>query len=342
MQKEVLTEDRPVVAIFGANTRLGQALCRELKNVAAELLCYTIESLEAEPEKTAYMAIQVKKPPFIINCLVDPDDGNPPRGQKFIGCVSYVTQVLVQQAMRLGLRYIHVSSSRVYGWCDDLRCDDPEGYGAYAPACAGDDRWAQVALALERIVLDQTHRCRPAVWSKGSPDAGYLLLRFGHMLHTYAIDPVPRIECTLDRAIELALDREQTFIVPSPDTTVSVLTTKMAARCISHAITQPGPLSCGSYNIGSPPVSLTQLFGYLLLKSGQVVNLTTPQDVAKLKDWERGDGKLRAISGVATHTGLNSNEWSRRSGFSPGKWQTAIEEKVRSYRPAASWRSDST
>ena len=306
------------IVLFGAETRLGQAICSQLKSYPSEVMAVTLEGMGRSPERFVLQTLRDKKPDVVINCLADPDSGFPPVD----GGTSLVSSTLAmaQQCVHMGLQYIHVSSSRIFGWPDELRPRRP--YHAYDPAFAGDDPWERILLSLEHTVLDQTHLCSPAALKPDSFTASYLILRFGHLLHTYPSHGRPSMLCTLDRAITLAMQPGSQFVVPNPEAEVSILTTRAAAELIIQAAAKPSPrLLSGSYNIGSKAVSLSQLFSAITIQTGIANNLYKTSQVIPPEGYY--------ISGVDTSTAVSSMSWEARTGKPVQAWQNSLSDVAR-------------
>lgn len=313
---DVAGEARSVM-IFGAHTRLGQAICSLLMQAGYDPICMTYDLMLPNPTDSVYKACANKKPAVIINCLVDPDSGEFPTTDP-VFFYAAPTQAMVQQATALGSIYIHCSSSRIYGQPDNRRPKRP--YEPYDTAVSGDDPWSRILIELERTVAMFANRYTPLRLRSNRVSTTYVL-RFGHLLHDLAYEGKPASILTLDRALRLSVASDRTFAVESTLQMLSVLTTSAAADCVLQCITESYRLIAGYYNIGSEPVTVSQLFCTASLMSNKATKLVSTSEAGIT---------YPTIMGLSTYTGVSSREWLDQGMRFDTQWRKSLQRMYRS------------
>lgn len=303
------------MAVYGADTRIGCKLIALLKQNNLGVLPRPVHWAIGKSANEIRADVKEKQPAVILNCLIDPDSGDLPVDET--AAYVAVTQSLVSQAKQAGSRYIHCSSSRIYGTSD--KPEQGKCYAEYDSVLVkGDDPWRQLIAATERTVLLHTLLANPVASRTANDRFGFYVARFGHVIGfgESRSQRFPAVH-TLSACLEAATQSNCTLVCDNPDYLLTPLSVAMAARCVADLCEPSCPAPYGFYNIGSSnSVTLRQICTQLAIRHGVYTSLVPSSD--------RRDAKV--IYGVDSNQGVDSSWWLSRGLRKLPAWQAAISE----------------
>lgn len=302
-----------VAAVCGADTRIGNRLRKKLPEQHVGVLPRPMSWAVGSSVKEVQEYLTEKSPTVVYNCLLDPDGGDTP-----YSALSYAAATLgmLNYCRKHGARYVHVSSSRVYG-----PSDQPEigpTYSEYdSVLLGGSDPWRKLIAAAERHVMSQAMFANPFALSQMSPHFGFYVARFSHVvsfdeLNCDRYSDVLPLACCLKMASRQNLE----FACDAPDALLSPVSVDFAVDCLAD-LAKPGcPAPYGFYNIGScDQVTLRQL---CLLVARQFGYFTTFVPTSK-------SGTKASVYGLDANQAVCSDWWVSRGMRKVPSWKAAIK-----------------
>ena len=309
---------RIVVAVYGADTRIGNKLVAMLKANNLGVLPRPTQWAIGKQSDVIRADVAAKQPAIICNCLIDPDSGDLPIAET--SAYVTVTQALVSAAKQQGCRYVHCSSARIYGPGD--KPDQGNSYTEYDTVLVkGDDPWRSLVAATERAVMYQTLLANPVAARTSNIDFSFYVLRFGHVIsfEESRSQRFPAVH-TLSACLLAAKQTSKTFVCDNPDRLISPITSTFAATCVTDVCNAACPAPYGFYNIGSSePTTLREMCSRVSLRSGVFTSFaaSTPRH----SDWR--------VYGVDANQSVNSDWWVSRGMRAVPRWQAAIRDLMR-------------
>jgi hypothetical protein len=291
---------RIVVGVCGADTRIGSRLVTRLTEAGLGVLPRPSDWSLGVSVDELKRYFGEKYPSVLVNCLIDPDSGELPKDVS-----RYVTtsRSLVKYSQSANARYVHVSSSRLYG-----PQDFPEargGFAEYDTALADcGDVWRQLVASVERSILHETTFANPVAAKRTEDKFGFYVTRFAHVL---SYD-----EACLDRYAELftlpAMLKELTqksvdVVCDGADAPISPISLQFAVECLVDLCQPRCALPYGFYNIGATTATTVRRLCMELTK--RFGNFATMHGTGN-------NDRYRQLSGVDSMQAVNSALWVRR------------------------------
>jgi dTDP-4-dehydrorhamnose reductase len=302
-----------VAAVCGADTRIGNRLAKKLPEQHIGVLPRPMSWAMDSSVKTIQEYLSTKSPTVVYNCLMDPDGGDEP-----YSALSYAAATLgmLNYCRKHGARYVHVSSSRVYGPTD--RPETGNTYSEYdSVLLGGDDPWRRLIAAAERHVMSQTMFANPYAISHMSPHFGFYVARFGHVisfdeLNCDRYSEVMPLACCL----KLASQQNIELTCDAPDALLSPVSVEFAADCLVDLAKPACMAPYGFYNIGSSDqVTLRQLCLLIARHFGYFTTFTSPGK----------PGRDKAVYGLDANQAVCSDWWVGRGMRKVPSWKAAIK-----------------
>jgi nucleoside-diphosphate-sugar epimerase len=300
-----------VAAVCGADTRLGARISQRLTAAYMGVLprptCWCLSEPAAEIE----FALMEKSPSVVFNCVMDPDGGELP-----FSPAAYVraTQGMLSYCQRVGAKYIHVSSARLYGPDDSPMSGD--AFTEYDVAVAtGNDPWRPVLAAAERQLMLQTMLANSAMLTKTDAKFGYYAVRLGHVVSFDELNTERYSEVfTLSEFVQRAIGKNIEVICDRPGSRMSPLSADFAADCLADLAKPTCLAPYGFYNIGSADsVSLRELCLQLARKSGCMASFASC-----------GDSHAQCLHGFDSDQAVCSDWWVSRGMRKVPSWKAAF------------------
>lgn len=256
-------EDIRVVMVFGQDTRLGRTLVQHLEAKAFTVVPRSTEHYLSDDNKVADVkqSIELKRPDVVINCLVDPDPGQPPTNwlDKYIT----LTSAMLQQCRTQGIRYIHCSSAQAFG----AHIVPAEPYTEYDPTvCIGSSNtWRPIVSCLESLVWQQTSIYNAAAMASTASGFDCYLLRIGELLSKHSTPPSRTSLISVSESLQMMSKGKQFAVKPtSHQFTISPVMDTTVTEYLSLLCEKSARLPTGTYHLGSSePVTLAELYTYV-------------------------------------------------------------------------------
>lgn len=302
-----------VAAVCGADTRIGNRLLKRLPEEHIGVLPKPLSWAIDNSVKSIQEYLAAKCPTVVYNCLMDPDGGDEP-----YSALSYAaaTSGMLNYCRKYGARYVHVSSSRVYGPTD--KPETGPGYHEYDSALlGGDDPWRRLIAAAERHVMSQSMFANPSAAKQMDSHFGFYVARFGNVvsfneLNCDRFSDVMPLSCCL----KLAAQQNTELACDVPDALLSPVSVEFAADCLVD-LAKPSCLApYGFYNIGSSDqVTLRQLCMLVARQFGCFTSFT-PAAASK---------RATAVYGLDSNQAVCSDWWVSRGMRKVPSWKAAIK-----------------